>query len=139
MIPIKIRMQKVTTVIFLSIAILFSLCAFSYAASYYVDKAANGANNGTSWSNAWESFADIYWGGVKSGDTIYISGGTSGMEVSWQVTGIRRDAFANAHRIPVEEEKNIVEQGTYMHPVEVGMPESMGKDAVIRNLNSSVQ
>jgi len=25
--------------------------------------------------------------------------------VSWQVTGIRKDAFANEHRIPVEENK----------------------------------
>jgi hypothetical protein len=27
------------------------------------------------------------------------------MKVSWQVTGIRQDAFANEHRIPVEEDK----------------------------------
>ena len=27
------------------------------------------------------------------------------VEVSWQVTGIRKDAFANANRIPVEEIK----------------------------------
>ena len=38
------------------------------------------------------------------------------MKVSWQVTGIRQDAWANAHRIPVEEEKP--EQGArfYLHP-----------------------
>ena len=28
------------------------------------------------------------------------------VEVSWQVTGIRQDAWANAHRIPVEEMKS---------------------------------
>ena len=28
-----------------------------------------------------------------------------GVKVSWQVTGIRQDAYANAHRIQVEEEK----------------------------------
>ncbi|HEV2423849.1 MAG TPA: hypothetical protein VGZ29_03370 [Terriglobia bacterium] len=39
-----------------------------------------------------------------------------GVEVSWQVTGIRHDAFANAHRIPVEEEKPPREQGKYLHP-----------------------
>ena len=27
------------------------------------------------------------------------------MEVSWQVTGIRQDAFAETHRIPVEEDE----------------------------------
>jgi hypothetical protein len=47
------------------------------AANHYVDKDAGGANNGTSWSNAWESFGSINWGSVGAGDTIYISGGSS--------------------------------------------------------------
>jgi hypothetical protein len=38
------------------------------------------------------------------------------VEVSWQVTGIRHDAFADAHRIQVEEEKPAQEQGHYLHP-----------------------
>jgi hypothetical protein len=39
-----------------------------------------------------------------------------GVEVSWQVTGIRHDAWANANRIPVEEVKSPEEQGHYLHP-----------------------
>jgi hypothetical protein len=39
-----------------------------------------------------------------------------GVEVSWQVTGIRHDAYADANRIPVEEEKPPQEQGHYLHP-----------------------
>ena len=39
-----------------------------------------------------------------------------GVEVSWQITGIRQDAWANAHRIPVEENKNGQERGHYLHP-----------------------
>ena len=39
-----------------------------------------------------------------------------GVKVSWQVTGIRQDAWANAHRIPVEEEKPEAERGKYLHP-----------------------
>ena len=34
-----------------------------------------------------------------------IAGGDSGMKVSWQVTGIRKDPWANAHRVEVEEDK----------------------------------
>jgi hypothetical protein len=38
------------------------------------------------------------------------------VKVSWQVTGIRQDAWANAHRIPVEELKPEGERGLYLHP-----------------------
>jgi hypothetical protein len=39
-----------------------------------------------------------------------------GVEVSWQVTGIRQDPYANAHRVQVEEQKPPREQGHYLHP-----------------------
>jgi hypothetical protein len=45
------------------------------------------------------------------------------VEVSWQVTGIRQDAWANVHRIPVEEEKSARERGHYLHPELYGAPE----------------
>ena len=45
-----------------------------------------------------------------------------GVKVSWQVTGIRQDAYANAHRIQVEEEKPLQEQGHYLHPELFGAP-----------------
>jgi hypothetical protein len=38
------------------------------------------------------------------------------VEVSWQVTGIRHDAWADAHRIPVEVVKPAKERGFYKHP-----------------------
>ena len=38
------------------------------------------------------------------------------VKVSWQVTGIRQDAWANAHRIPNEVEKTEKEKGHYIHP-----------------------
>jgi hypothetical protein len=38
------------------------------------------------------------------------------VKVSWQVTGIRQDAWANAHRIPVEQLKPEGERGLYLHP-----------------------
>ena len=48
------------------------------------------------------------------------------VKVSWQVTGIRQDAWANANRIPVEEEKPEVERGFYLHPELYGAPEEKG-------------
>jgi hypothetical protein len=48
------------------------------------------------------------------------------VKVSWQVTGIRQDAWANAHRIPVEQEKRAVERGFYLHPELYGAPEEKG-------------
>jgi hypothetical protein len=50
------------------------------------------------------------------------------VEVSWQVTGIRQDPYANAHRIPVEENKPADKKGKYLHPTEYGQPASSGID-----------
>jgi hypothetical protein len=55
-----------------------------------------------------------------------VAGGTSGMKVSWQVTGIRKDPWANAHRIPVEEDKPAKERGYYTYPELYGQPEERG-------------
>lgn len=38
------------------------------------------------------------------------------IKVSWQVTGIRKDPYAERHRIPVEEDKPENERGYYLHP-----------------------
>jgi hypothetical protein len=50
------------------------------------------------------------------------------VEVSWQVTGIRQDPFANANRIPVEEDKRVEERGKYLHPEAWGQPPELGID-----------
>src|SRR4030095_16326502 len=38
------------------------------------------------------------------------------VKVCWQVTGVRKDAWAEANRIPVEETKPKAERGRYLHP-----------------------
>jgi hypothetical protein len=55
-----------------------------------------------------------------------IAGGRSHGKVSWQVTGVRHDAYAKAHPLQVEEEKPVTEQGTYMHPEAYGRQDSRG-------------
>ncbi|HEY6293949.1 MAG TPA: hypothetical protein VI455_20540 [Terriglobia bacterium] len=51
-----------------------------------------------------------------------IAGGSAGLKVSWQITGIRQDAWAHAHRVPVEVNKPAVERGHYVHPELFGAP-----------------
>ncbi len=69
---------------------------------------------------------NLYISQEVSGNQFKIAGGTPGMKVSWQVTGIRQDAYAKAHRIPVEEEKPAQERGKYIHPKEEGVSETLG-------------
>ena len=51
-----------------------------------------------------------------------IAGGAPGMEVSWQVTGVRRDAWAQANPLIVEQDKSPQERGYYLHPEAHGKP-----------------
>ena len=62
----------------------------------------------------------------KNNSRFKIAGGASGMKVSWQVTGIRKDPWANANRIQVEEDKPAKERGYYLHPDLYGQPEEKG-------------
>jgi hypothetical protein len=76
------------------------------------------------------AFAPVYVAEKIHDNRFQIAGGAAGQEVSWQVTGIRQDAYANAHRIVVEENKPAEEVGHYLHPLELGMPESMSITAL---------
>lgn len=68
-------------------------------------------------------YAPVYIAEKIHDQRYKIAGGKSAMEVSWQVTGIRQDAYAIAHRIPVEQNKLAEEQGYYLHPGLHGEPE----------------
>lgn len=69
---------------------------------------------------------NLYIAEKISDNRFKIAGGTTGMEVSWQITGIRKDPFAQQHRIPVEQFKTDEEIGKYLHPRVYGMPETEG-------------
>ncbi len=58
----------------------------------------------------------LYIAREVNGNRFKISGGRASGKVSWQVTGVRHDAWANAHRIPNEEDKPLEKRGTYLYP-----------------------
>ena len=60
-------------------------------------------------------FAPVYVAEDVRNHRFQIKGGRPGVKVSWQVTGIRHDAWAEAHRLPVEEEKPASERGHYLY------------------------
>ncbi|MES2797024.1 MAG: hypothetical protein V4683_13725 [Bacteroidota bacterium] len=58
------------------------------------------------------------------GNQFVIKTDKPNIKVSWQVTGIRQDAYANKNRIPVSENKKMIEKGTYLHPDAFGVSDS---------------
>src|SRR6266699_2630686 len=68
-------------------------------------------------------YAPVYIAEKLQNNRFTIAGGQAGMEVCWQVTGIRQDRWASAHRIAIEQDKPAQEQGYYLHPDLYGEPE----------------
>jgi hypothetical protein len=71
---------------------------------------------------------DLYVAQEVQGNTFKIAGGKPGSKVSWQVTGMRQDPYAQAHPIQPEQDKPADEKGKYLHPQELGKPVSQGVD-----------
>jgi len=76
----------------------------------------------------------LYVADEISGNRFRIAGGAPNGRVSWQVTGIRQDAFANAHRVQVEEQKSERDIGSYLHPNEHGLPQErlIGYERIVK-------
>ena len=72
--------------------------------------------------HGWNARAGV-WKTI-SGNRFTIRTDLAHVRVSWQVTGVRHDRFANAHRIPVESLKTGKERGRYLHPELYGKPAS---------------
>ena len=68
---------------------------------------------------------------IQHNNRFRIAGGTGGLKVSWQVTGIRQDAYAEAHRTPVEEDKPAQVRGYYLNPEEHGQPRTKSELSVL--------
>ena len=69
-------------------------------------------------------FAQAIVSGEVSNNRFTIKTDKPNVKVSWQITGIRKDLFANAHRLVVEEDKQAGERGTYLHAEAHGKPET---------------
>lgn len=69
---------------------------------------------------------NLYVAEEINGNRFRVAGGTPGLKVSWQVTGIRQDPYAEANRIMVEEDKPEEERGTYLHPEAYGVGAEKG-------------
>jgi hypothetical protein len=67
-------------------------------------------------------YAPVYIAQKISNHAFKIAGGTPGLEVDWQVTGVRHDAYAQSHPLKVEVEKPAHERGYYLHPELFGQP-----------------
>jgi hypothetical protein len=67
-------------------------------------------------------FAQAIVASEISGNQFSIRTDKPSVKVSWQVTGVRQDAFANANRIPVEVEKAPADRGRYLYPEAIGAP-----------------
>jgi hypothetical protein len=67
------------------------------------------------------AFAPLYIAEQLTKDHFVIAGGQPGMKVSWQITGVRHDAYAKAHPLTVEERKG-KQRGLYLHPELFGAP-----------------
>jgi hypothetical protein len=50
------------------------------------------------------------------------------VKVSWQVTGIRHDPYAQQHHITAEQDKTGDDTGKYLYPAAYGQPDSAGID-----------
>ncbi len=76
------------------------------------------------------SFAQAMVSEKVNGNQFKIQTNQPNVEVSWQVTGIRDDKYAQAHRVVAEVEKEPEFKGKYLHAAEWGQPASKSIDSV---------
>jgi trimeric autotransporter adhesin len=72
------------------------------------------------------SFAPVYVAQEIQDNQFKIAGGSTGQKISWQVTGVRQDAYAKANPLLVEQDKIGAAKGHYLAPELFGQPASQG-------------
>lgn len=71
-------------------------------------------------------YAPVYVSKEIADRKFRIAGGTPGLKVSWQVTGVRHDPHALRNPVVVEVEKSAAEKGKYLDPEAYGLPKDRG-------------
>jgi hypothetical protein len=66
-------------------------------------------------------YSRVYVAEEIANNQFKIAGAEPGRKISWQVTGVRKDAFAQAHPVVVESEKSAEEKGYYINPEAFGL------------------
>jgi hypothetical protein len=86
--------------------------------------------------------APVYIAEKVQDNKFRVAGGYEGMEVSWQVTGVRHDAYAEKHPLVIEPVKRLEERGLFRHPDVFGQPESarigFRRNEALRRLANSI-
>ena len=67
--------------------------------------------------------SSVYIAEEVSDNRFKIAGGVSGMKISWQLTGVRKDPWAQEHPLIVDKEKSPNEKGYYYHSELYEQPE----------------
>jgi len=70
-------------------------------------------------------YAPVFIAKEVSSNQFEIAGGSPGLKVSWTITGIRQDPYANANRVVPEVMKGNDERGLYLYPEVYGKPDSL--------------
>jgi hypothetical protein len=78
------------------------------------------------------TFAQAIIGKEMEGNQFVIRTSEPNVKVSWMVTGVRQDKYANAHRVVAEVDKEPENKGYYLHAAEWGKPASKSMDNVTR-------
>jgi hypothetical protein len=76
-------------------------------------------------------FAQAIVGREVEGNSFVIRTSKPNLKVSWQVTGVRQDRWAEKHRIAVEQDKSEKERGFYLHPDLYDQPPERGVAAAL--------
>lgn len=77
------------------------------------------------------TFAKVMVAQKIAGNTFKIKTDLPNVEVSWQVTGVRKDAWANANRIPNVVQKEGADKGKFLHPEVFGKGEDMRMPSMV--------